>query len=153
MFTKDTGVNSYGIPKPTVRAPLPRIVLVRFVLAGGVWTVAQNQPTTEISGSRRTVTLKEGTEARVKLRDKLTSKTAVEGDLVNLILDQDLKVGNITVAKAGSVAIATISHADKAGMVGRPGGLGLRLEYLKADDSNIGLRGTESKGEGKKERW
>jgi hypothetical protein len=102
------------------------IVLVTFALTGGVWTVAQNQPTTEISGSRRTATLKEGTEVRLKLRDKLTSKTAIEGDLVELILDQDLKVGNITVAKAGSVAVGTISHADKAGMVGRPGGLGVR---------------------------
>ena len=82
---------------------------------------------------------------RLKLRDKLTSKTAVEGDPVNLILDQDLKVGNITVAKAGTLAVGTISHANKAGMVGRPGNLGLRLEYLKANDSEIRLRGVQGK--------
>jgi hypothetical protein len=87
---------------------------------------------------------------KLKLRDKITSKTAVEGDSVNLILDQDLKVGDITVARAGSVAVGTISHASKAGMLGRPGDLGLRLEYLKADDSSVRLRGTKGKqGKGK----
>jgi hypothetical protein len=62
-----------------------------------------------------------------------------------MILDQDLKVGEITVTRAGSVAVGTISHASKAGMLGRPGDLGLRLEYLKADDSSVPLRGTKGK--------
>ena len=65
------------------------------------------------AGFTRTARLKEGTEVRLKLRDKLSSKTAVEGDPVNLMLDQDLKVGNITVAKAGSLAAGTISHAGQ----------------------------------------
>src|SRR5580692_7955390 len=56
----------------------------------------------------------------------------------------------IAVARAGSVAVATVSHAGKAGMLGRPGDLGLRLEYLKTNDSMIRLRGTQGKqGKGK----
>ena len=94
--------------------------------------------------------LKQGTQIKLEFEDKITSKTAVEGDLVSLILDQDLKVGEITVARAGSVAVRTISHASKAGMLGRPGDLALRLEYLKADDSSVRLRGTKGKqGKGK----
>jgi len=46
--------------------------------------------------------------------------------------------------------VGTITHADKAGMVGRPGDLGVRLEYLKTDDSTIRLRGAQGKqGKGK----
>ena len=64
---------------------------------------------------------------------------------MNLILAQDVRVGNITVARAGSVAVATVSHAAKEGMGGRPGDLGLRLEYLRVDDSCVRLRGTKGK--------
>ncbi|MCU1299002.1 MAG: hypothetical protein JWO91_3280 [Acidobacteriaceae bacterium] len=125
------------------------ILFVASTLTGGVQSTAQTQPTSQ-TASARTASLKQGTEVKLKLRDKLTSKTAVEGDPVNLILDQDLKVGGFTVARAGAVAVGTISHAGKAGMLGKPGDLGLRLEYLKADDSTIRLRGTQGKqGKGK----
>lgn len=69
---------------------------------------------------------------------------------MNLVLDQDLKVGAITVARTGSIAVATVSHAAKAAMLGRPGDLGLRLEYLRANDLSVRLRGTKGKqGKGK----
>jgi hypothetical protein len=87
---------------------------------------------------------------KMKLHEKVTSKTAVEGDQVKLVLEQDQKVGAITVARAGSVAVATVSHAGKAGMLGGPGDLGMRLEYLKTNDSMVRLRGTQAKqGKGK----
>jgi hypothetical protein len=121
------------------------IAIVTFALAEGVSSVAQTQPPTEAGPSSRTVTLREGAEVKLKLRDKLSSKTAVEGDSVNLVLEQDLTVGPATVAKAGSAAVGTISHAGKAGMVGRPGDLGVRLEYLRTDDSTIRLRGAQGK--------
>ncbi len=130
-----------------------RLIAALFVtsaLTEGVRSLAQAPPESQIPSFSRSVLLKEGTEMKLKLRDKITSKTAVEGDSVNLILDQDLKVGEITVARAGSVAVGTISHASKAGMLGRPGDLGLRLDYLKADDSSVRLRGTKGKqGKGK----
>ncbi len=135
----------------TVSRRLVAVLLVMFALPEGIWSAAQTQATTQTAASSsHVVLLKEGTEIKLKLHDKITSKTAVEGDLVNLILDQDLKVGETTVAKAGSVAFATVSHAGKAGMLGRPGDLGLRLEYLRADDSSVRLRGTKGKqGKGK----
>jgi hypothetical protein len=120
-------------------------------LTEGVWSVAQIQATGQTPASSRPVLLKEGTEIKLKLHDKITSKTAVEGDLVNLIFKQDVRVGDITVARAGSVAVATVSHAAKAGMLGRPGDLRLRLEYLRADDSSVRLRGTKGK-QGKSKR-
>jgi hypothetical protein len=133
-----------------VTQPIWAIFPITLALAGCVGAAAQSQSTAENAGFTRTARLKEGTEVRLKLRDKLTSKTAVEGDPVNLMLDQDLKVGNITVAKAGGLAVCTISYADKAGIVGRSGNLGLRLEHVKANDSEIRLRGVQgNQGKGK----
>ena len=94
--------------------------------------------------------LKEGTEVKLKFRDNLSSKTAAEGDPVNLTLDQDLRVGEVTVVKAGAVAVGTISQAKKSGMLGRPGELNMRLEHLQAGDTRVRLRGSKGKqGEGK----
>ena len=69
---------------------------------------------------------------------------------MNLVLDQDLKVGDATVARAGSLAVGTISHARKAGRFGQGGDLGVTLEYLRAGYSQVRLRGVRGKqGQGR----
>jgi len=94
--------------------------------------------------------LKEGTDVNLKFAQDLSSKTAVDDDPVNLVLGEDLKVGEVTVAKAGAKAVGTVTHAKKAGMMGKGGELNLRLEYLIVGDSRMRLRGTKGKeGEGK----
>ena len=91
------------------------------------------------------VTLKEGTDVNLKLAQALSSKTAATGDSVELVLDQDLIVDNALVARKGSRAVATVSNAKKAGMAGKGGELNLRLEYLKAGDTRVKLRGVQAK--------
>jgi hypothetical protein len=94
--------------------------------------------------------LKEGTDVKLKFAQDLSSKTATDDDPVNLVLDEDLKVGEVTVVKAGAKALGTVTHAKKAGMMGKGGELNLRLEYLVTADSRMRLRGTKGKeGEGK----
>ena len=94
--------------------------------------------------------LKEGTDVKLKFAQDLSSKTATDDDPVNLVLDEDLKVGDVTVAKAGAKAVGTVTHAKKAGMMGKGGELNLRLEYLLVGDTRMRLRGTKGKeGEGK----
>lgn len=94
--------------------------------------------------------LKEGTDVKLKFAQDLSSKTAADDDPVNLVLDEDLKVGDVTVVKAGAKAVGTVTHAKKAGMMGKGGELNLRLEYLLVGDSRLRLRGTKGKeGEGK----
>ena len=94
--------------------------------------------------------LKEGSDVYLKFAQGLSSKTAIEGDPVNLVLDQDLKVGDVVVAKAGAKAVGTISHSKKAGMMGRAGELNLRLDYLIVNDSHLKLRGSKGReGQGK----
>jgi hypothetical protein len=91
------------------------------------------------------VMLKEGAEVNLKLAQALSSKTAAVGDSVEMVLDQDLIVNTFLVAKKGSRAVATVSNAKKAGMVGKGGELNLRLEYLKAGDTKVKLRGAQGK--------
>ncbi len=94
--------------------------------------------------------LKEGTDVKLKFAQDLSSKTANDDDPVNLVLDEDLKVGDMTVCKAGAKAVGTVTHAKKAGMMGKGGELNMRLEYILVGDTRMRLRGTKGKeGEGK----
>jgi hypothetical protein len=66
------------------------------------------------------------------------------------VLDEDLKVGDTVVVPKDAHAIAVVSTAKKAGMMGKPGDLSVQLQYLNAGGSHIRLRGTKGKeGEGR----
>jgi hypothetical protein len=94
--------------------------------------------------------LREGTEVKLKFLDNLTSKTATEGDPVNLELDEPLKVGDVIVVKPGAKAVGEVTKSKKAGMMGRGGDLSIRLDHLAAGDARVRLRGSKGKeGEGK----
>ena len=104
-------------------------------------------PAADSSGK---LVLREGADVKLKFAQDLSSKTANDDDPVNLVLDEDLKVGDVTVCKAGAKAVGTVTHAKKAGMMGKGGELNLRLEYLLVNDTRMRLRGTKGKeGEGK----
>jgi hypothetical protein len=94
--------------------------------------------------------LREGADVNLKFAQDLNSKTANDDDPVSLVLDQDIKIGEIVVVKAGAKAVGTITHAKKAGMMGKAGELNMRLDYLITDTGRLRLRGTKGKeGEGK----
>lgn len=94
--------------------------------------------------------LKEGSDVSLKFAQDLSSKTANDDDTVSLVLDKDITVGDAVVVKAGAKAVGTITHAKKAGMMGKGGELNLRLDYLILQDGRLRLRGTKGKeGEGK----
>ncbi|MFZ2000636.1 MAG: hypothetical protein WAU73_14700 [Candidatus Sulfotelmatobacter sp.] len=94
--------------------------------------------------------LREGTDVKLKFANDLSSKTAEDGDPVNLILDEDIKIGDVVVAKAGCKAVGEITNAKKAGMMGKAGELNMRLEHLAVGDQRVRLRGSKGKeGKGK----
>jgi hypothetical protein len=96
------------------------------------------------------ITVKEGTDVSLKFAQDLSSKTAAEDDPVNMVLAEDLKVGDVVIAKAGAKAVGTITHSKKAGMMGKAGELNMRLQYLLVGDTRVKLRGTKGKeGQGK----
>ena len=94
--------------------------------------------------------LRDSTEVPLKFLTAITSRTAHEGDPVEFVLDQDLKVGDAVVVPKDAHAVATVTTAKKAGMMGKPGDLSLQLQYLVAGANHVRLRGTKGReGEGR----
>ena len=94
--------------------------------------------------------LRDGTQVSLKFAADLSSKTAQVGDPVEFLLDDDLKVGETVVVTKGAHAVATVSAAKHAGMMGKPGDLAVQLQYLVAGDNHVRLRGTKGReGESK----
>jgi hypothetical protein len=89
--------------------------------------------------------LREGTAVALKFTADLNSKTANEGDAVEFVLDDDVRVGDAIVVAKGAHAVATVSHAKRAGMVGRPGELNVQIEYLIAGSNHVRIRGSKGR--------
>jgi hypothetical protein len=94
--------------------------------------------------------LREGTQVPLKFLAEISSKTANEGDPVEFVLDDDLKVGDSIVVAKGAHALATVTNAKKAGMMGKGGELNVQIEYLIAGSNHVRMRGTKGrKGDNK----
>jgi hypothetical protein len=94
-------------------------------------------PTPDSSGR---YTLHEGEYVNLMFAQDVSSKTAEDGSQVNLTLTDDLKVGDIVVARAGSRAIGTVIKAEKSGKMGKSGQLSVRIDYVEAGGTKIMLR-------------
>lgn len=92
-----------------------------------------------------TLLLPEGTDVPLAFDEDISSKTAAEGDPVTFVLTDDIKVGDVVVAKSGSKALGEVTHAEKSGMMGKAGDLSIRLNYLKVGNVKVKLRGTKGK--------
>lgn len=132
----------------TTPAPAPATAALAPTPQPATPPAAASQPTSTLPSGK--LVLREGTDVKLKFADDLSSKTAADGDPVTLVLDEDLKVGDVVVAKAGCKAVGEITNAKKAGMMGKAGELNLRLEHLTVGDTRVRLRGSKGKeGEGK----
>lgn len=69
--------------------------------------------------------LKEGDPVSLKFA-AISSKTAQEGDTVEFVLDDNLKVGDIIVVPKDAHALATVTNSKKAGMMGKGGELNVQ---------------------------
>jgi hypothetical protein len=133
------------------------ILMIALVLCCSLCVTAQDQRQTTPAQQAPAqapepakLVLKEGTDVHLKFAQDISSRTAEEGDSVTLVLDEDIKVGDVVVAKAGAKAVGTVTNSKKAGMMGKAGELNMRLEYLIMPDSRLRLRGSKGKeGEGK----
>ncbi len=133
-------------PSAGAQEPAPAVVPAATTPAAA----SSSTSVTPAAASAEHLVLKEGTEVSLVFAADLNSKTAVDDDTVNMTLAEDLKVGDVIVVKKGAPAVAAVTNAKKAGMMGKPGELSIRLEYLKSDDQRLRLRGNKGKeGEGK----
>jgi hypothetical protein len=85
----------------------------------------------------------EGTEFPVRLEDSLSSKTAQDGDRFTISLVEDVTLPDGTVLHAGYRGMGEITHAQKSGMLGKPGQVMVRLNYIKVGDERVRLRATK----------
>lgn len=90
----------------------------------------------------------EGTEFPMRLEDSLSSSTAKEGDRFTIVLDNDVKLPDGTLLRAGYRGVGEVIEARDNGMLGKNGKLNVRLVYLKVGDDRIRLRASKgTKGE------
>lgn len=107
-------------------------------------TIAAPAPATSSTPGDKYV-LREGDDVPLKFAQDLSSKTAAEGDPVKFVLANDLTVGGVVVAKAGSKAYGEVTNVKKSGMMGKAGELNIRLDHLRVGDTKVRLRGAKGK--------
>ena len=90
----------------------------------------------------------EGTEVRVRLNERLSSASNVEGDEFSITTDEPIQLSDGTIIPAGFRGRGEVTDAHKKGMLGKAGELHIRLDYFKIADTRVHLR-AEKGGEGK----
>lgn len=125
-----------GIPASYAQAPAQQVVQSPAVVA---------TPAVAAKAAPGLLVLPEGTDVSLTFDEDLSSKTAAEGDPVELVLAEDLKVGDVVVAKAGCKAVGEVTNAKKSGMMGKAGELNIRVDYLKVGAVKVHLRGNKGK--------
>jgi len=115
--------------------------------------VSEQQPSPEIRmAAASTVLLTEGTEVKLALAQRVTGKAAVVGEPIELVLAEDLRVGDAVVVRKGTRVLGTIIEGRKSEKENRrPKSLRIRVDFIKAGDARIMLRG-EKAGVGKRSK-
>lgn len=94
------------------------------------------------------ILIPEGTELGMRLEDALSSQTAKEGDRFTVSLDDDVKLPDGTILRAGYRGVGEVVEARDNGMLGKNGKLNVRLLYMKVGDDRVRLRANRgTKGE------
>ena len=114
--------------------------------------MASQNETVPQSAASNVVTVKQGTEVRLKLGQRLSVKTSTINEPVELVLDEDLKAGDVVVANKGARVIGRVTEGKKDCVNGpcgwrdkrQPGKqLSIRLEYAVTPYGKIQLLGEE----------
>ncbi len=128
------------VPAPSAAAPAAAATVAATAPAAPAVTAGSVGP--DASGK---YLLRDGDDVPLKFAQDISSKTAADGDTVEFVLAEDLRVGSVVVAKAGSKAVGEVTNVKKAGMMGKAGELNIRLDYLRVGDTKVHLRGTKGK--------
>ena len=76
-----------------MRRETPATMMTLLVAIGLTFVGIQPGFAADETAASGKLVLKEGSEVKLKFAENLSSKTATEGDPVNLILDEDIKIG------------------------------------------------------------
>ena len=111
----------------------------------------QKPESADVTGEKSAL-LKEGTEVHLKLAQTMTSKTSTVGGLVEMVLAEDLKVGENVVVRKGARVLGTVVAGKKAEkQKSEAHSLSVRADHIKVGDSVIKLTG-EQAGIGKRNK-
>lgn len=98
------------------------------------------------------VLLKQGTEVHLKLAQTMTSKTSTVGEPVEMVLADDLKVGEDTVARKGARVLGkVVAGKENEKQKSEARELRVQADHIKVGDSFIKLTG-EQAGVGKRDK-
>jgi hypothetical protein len=89
--------------------------------------------------------LPKGTAVPLVFGSDFSSRKADVGDKINLILAEDLRVGDAVIAPKGSAAIVNVTEAHKSGVAGIPGFVSFEAESLTVDGTVVKLTGSAAK--------
>lgn len=123
------------------------MVLVLISIVGSSITAVSAVPKyQDPSHGENVKVIADGMEFTVVTIDEITSKTAAEGDPLTFKVAHDVVIdGRVVIAK-DSLVKGTVAQAKKAGMMGRGGSLGIRVESATTvDNQKLKLRSTKGK--------
>jgi len=89
------------------------------------------------------VKLREGEELLIRFEDRLSSGTNTAGDQFSIALDEDMRLFDGTVIRAGYRGRGEVTDAKKKGFMGQAGELNVRLNYIRLGDSRVRLRASK----------
>ncbi|HKV35882.1 MAG TPA: hypothetical protein VJP89_16210 [Pyrinomonadaceae bacterium] len=141
------------MPQPLVRratrASIQSLIALLVLISISFPTVISSIAATRNQDPEKPANLKvipDGMEFTVVTIDEITSKTAAEGDPLTFKVAEDVKIdGQIVIAK-DSLVKGIVAQAKKAGMMGRGGTLGIRVESaMTIDNQKLKLRSSKGK--------
>ena len=95
------------------------------------------------------IAIPDGTKLRIRLDQTISSATADEGQTVELIVTEPVKVGDFTVITEGARVTGTVTEAQEKRRMGRAGKLDFSIDRVRAVDGEwIPLRYTLNKRSG-----
>jgi hypothetical protein len=128
---------------PRMTALVISLSLLSYCITPRLITTARAQ---EPAAKASEVTIPDGTEFMVLTTEKISSKTATEGDPVSFKVAEDVKISGQTVIAKETLVKGVVSTAKKAGMMGKGGNLGIRVESTTTvDGQKIKLRSSKGK--------
>ena len=87
------------------------------------------------------VVLAEGTGVTLRMAQDISSRAARAGEPIELTLAEDLKVGDVIVAKAGARALGEVVQAKRPDFWGEAGQVSIRVHFLRVGDKKVEIRG------------
>ncbi len=142
------GSRSLASVLAAVLATAPQLASAQIMLPAVSAAAAPTPVTAPPAPAVTKVKLREGEELVIRFEDRLSSGSNTAGDQFSIALEEDMKLADGTVIRAGYRGRGEVTEAKKKGFMGQAGELNVRLNYIRVGDTRVRLRASKG-GEGK----